>query len=77
MALVSRSWSINGVTGNCATIGKPDPETGSGWKTGVRRKQAQKVPVFGNHQYSDGRSRVVELRSASVMIQSFVPLFRV
>src|ERR1019366_4463749 len=32
--------------------------------------------LFGRHQYSDGRRIVVELRSASVMIQSLVPLER-
>ena len=34
------------------------------------------VPVK-SHQYSDGKSSVVTLRSASVMIQSFVPVERV
>jgi hypothetical protein len=29
--------------------------------------------LFGSHQYSDGKSSVVALRSASVMIQSLVP----
>ena len=53
-----------GVTGNLDT---DDP----------RRKQAQKLCLFGSHQYSDGRSSVVALRSASVMIQSLVPFERV
>ena len=42
-----------------------------------KKKTGTKMCLFGSHQYSDGRSSVVRLRSAYVMIQSLVPFERV
>jgi hypothetical protein len=42
-----------------------------------KKKTGTTLCLFGSHQYSDGRSSVVALRSASVIIQSLVPFERV